>query len=56
MAKQSEANPRRWPIDFHFGWMVARAFQTFFVVGSLHNAYLARKSSDVFDLVFSLIL
>ena len=55
MADQSES-ARRWPVDFHVGWMAARALQTFFVVGSLHNAYLAWKSGDSLDLVSSLIM
>jgi hypothetical protein len=55
MAAQPES-ARRWPLDFHLGWMAARALQTFFVVGSLPNAYLAWKSGDSLDLVSSLIM
>ena len=56
MADQPESNPRRWPIDFHLGWMAVRALQTFFVVASLQSAYLVRKSGDSLGLVSSLIM
>jgi hypothetical protein len=56
MGEQSESKSRRWPIDVHLGWMVARGLQTFFLVTTLEGLRLALKSRDVIDLVSGFVM
>jgi hypothetical protein len=56
MADPSESSLRRWPIDFHFGWMAVRALQSFYVIAFLKFVYIDQESGDWLSLVSSLII